>query len=413
MNVSRSGGLAAAAVLALGIGGAGLLTTMRGDAVFEMLTADVPTVPASVTWTRASEAFCPGGTDNAAGTWVSSNTPCTNDYGAGIWESRTNQLTRSQEIDNAAWSKEGVTATANQTAAPDGTTTADLITASAGSSIHRYYACGDSVTSGTSSTFSVYLKAGTALYATVNHTGVSGAAAAATVNMATGAIQACFGVGSSCVSTAAGNGWYRIALTFLPTSSGGECPVVQLCTTPGVNCGFSTSWTAAGTETLFVWGHQTEKDKSFATPYIRTTGTAVTRAADVASLSTPTEVTDADGCSSATVFAKSPASGQRLFGFGSTNRLALSSTTAAHFYDSTNTTTATALSTVAGRQVATRGSWIGTTAGAYHDAQTGTGTYDGALLGATTYLGSDGSGNFLNGYLENIKLDNSSNGCGI
>lgn len=45
---------------------------------------------------------------------------------------RPNRCLRSQEFDNAAWVKTNVAVTANDAAAPDGTTTADLLTATAG-----------------------------------------------------------------------------------------------------------------------------------------------------------------------------------------------------------------------------------------------------------------------------------------
>ena len=45
-----------------------------------------------------------------------------------IEEQRTNLLLRSEEFDNASWAKTNATITVNATTAPDGTTTADLIT---------------------------------------------------------------------------------------------------------------------------------------------------------------------------------------------------------------------------------------------------------------------------------------------
>ncbi len=49
-----------------------------------------------------------------------------------IEEARENLLLRSEEFDNAYWSKNGTSVTANQAVAPDGTTTADLFTADDG-----------------------------------------------------------------------------------------------------------------------------------------------------------------------------------------------------------------------------------------------------------------------------------------
>jgi hypothetical protein len=77
------------------------------------------------------------------------------------------------------------------------------------------------------------------------------------------------------------NDWIRIWA--VGTTSGTDGPTVGMG--PDATTFNITNWTAAGTEEIYAWGLQYEDDKSFPTSYIPTTGSTVTRAADVASIS--------------------------------------------------------------------------------------------------------------------------------
>ena len=77
-----------------------------------------------------------------------------------IEESRTNQFPYSSEFDNGAWNTSNSNATANQITAPDGTTSADKITADATATEVRYINDDTSITSGNVYTQSVFAKAG-------------------------------------------------------------------------------------------------------------------------------------------------------------------------------------------------------------------------------------------------------------
>ena len=75
-----------------------------------------------------------------------------------------NLLTFTQEFDNAAWGKTAATVTANTTTAPDGTSTADTLSADGTSSSHAVI---QAVSSGFARCSSVYLKAGTNNFAQI------------------------------------------------------------------------------------------------------------------------------------------------------------------------------------------------------------------------------------------------------
>ena len=73
------------------------------------------------------------------------------------------------------------------------------------------------------------------------------------------------------------NGWVRIWATGTTTGSNGfTLQLAENATTFTLQ-----SWTADGTEAIYVWGGQLEDDASFPTSLILTDGSAVTRAADV------------------------------------------------------------------------------------------------------------------------------------
>ena len=189
-----------------------------------------------------------------------------------VEEARTNLLLRSEEFDNATWVKTNATVTANATNAPDGTTTADRVTITGNSIGVRQ------TSSATASTqvrsFYVKIDSGVRFFQILTDGSVN---AFANFDLLLGVI----GTKGSSVSdhtiTAVGNDWYRIAMVSTDAIANSTyCSPVT-----SASAGWSTG---ASSGSFFIWGAQLETG-AFATSYIPTIASTVTRSADVATIS--------------------------------------------------------------------------------------------------------------------------------
>jgi hypothetical protein len=190
-----------------------------------------------------------------------------------VEEQRTNLLTYSEQFDNAAWVKSGTTVTANAAAAPNGTVTADLVTANTSSSFGFLYS--NNIASGVFTT-SVYAKQGTQRY--IQFLSTATTAYWANFDLQDGLAYA-GGTTSSVSIVSVGNGWYRCSLSV--TDSNSNQPTIGFVTS--LNSARAPSTTL--TTNCYLWGAQLEAG-SFATSYIPTIASTVTRSADVASVNT-------------------------------------------------------------------------------------------------------------------------------
>lgn len=238
-----------------------------------------------VTFTRTTGASNPATYVNSSGiVAAATNNQPRFDYdpvtlackGLLIEESRTNLCTYSEDQTNAAWLKNACSVSANAITAPDGTLTADKLVEASTTATHLSQntitvAVGTDVYA-----ISGFLKAGerTTARLGLNHSGAPYYAFDVAVDLTTGVLtpNAAGGAVNSYSSINMGNGWWYITVAGYTNTTGTHNPRVTIGT---------GSYTGNGSSGIYVWGLQVEK-AAFATSYIPTTTTALTRNADVA-----------------------------------------------------------------------------------------------------------------------------------
>ena len=199
-----------------------------------------------------------------------------------IEEQRTNVLLYSEQFENAYWQvKSNLSVTTNTVVSPDGILDGDKLVESTASGQH-WIGVGttDTITSGVAYTLSLYAKQAERGYVHLQgDTGSGRLGSGVTFNLTDGTVFS-VPVGSTATITSVGNGWYRCAVTSTASSTGTAYPYFGLRQN---SAPATASYTGDGYSGLFIWGAQFETG-AFATSYIPTVASQVTRAADSASM---------------------------------------------------------------------------------------------------------------------------------
>jgi len=163
-----------------------------------------------------------------------------------VLRARYNLLTYSEQFNNSTWSKGNVTVSANAAAAPDGTTTADLLYPSSSGTFRWTYQALSSASA--VYTRSVYAKAQNKSIVYIDPTGAG--TVFAYFNLSSGTVGT-VSAGYTATITAVGSGWYRCTMTNSTATTFSFSGVYGVADADG-----SPTVTANGTDGIYIWGGQ-------------------------------------------------------------------------------------------------------------------------------------------------------------
>lgn len=187
-----------------------------------------------------------------------------------IEPARANTITFTESVDNAAFTKNATTVTANAGTAPDGKATMDRIVETSASAEHNVLQATGSFTANTRQSFSVFVKASGRSHGRfyiVNGSDIVGARFDLTTGtVATNTSGAGALTHSRIVKLA--DDVYRLEVTGIVNASSTSANLILQLDTAG----FSGSYAGNSALGLFAWGFQFEADAPFSTSYVARTG---------------------------------------------------------------------------------------------------------------------------------------------
>ena len=202
--------------------------------------------------------------------------------------SRTNLITYSEDFSNAFWTKSGASVTSGFVS-PDGTANAYKLVEDSANSTHFSYSPNLTVSNGATLTTSIFVKsAGRDWFLLQESTTDYG------YYFNNGQVGSAFGSPLSYKIDELANGWYKYSITTVTPNTNGRLKL-QLAESDGV-----ISYQGDGVSGVYIFGAQLEQG-SYATSYIPTSGSAVTRVADDCSQTVPDGVI---GQTEGTIYAK-------------------------------------------------------------------------------------------------------------
>jgi len=165
---------------------------------------------------------------------------------------RVNLLTKTEQFDDAAWTKTNATAVATSaTNDPLGGTTAEVFTANVGTGSVTDIFQNATLLNSTSYKAVIYVKKNTHDFVQIRHyTAVGGATRYANFNVASGVLGT-VGANATAAITDAGNGWWLCQLTATVTGTAGGFDFYLI---PNATAASAPSWTRLGTESVYIWG---------------------------------------------------------------------------------------------------------------------------------------------------------------
>ena len=165
-----------------------------------------------------------------------------------VLSARYNLLTKTEQFDDAVWTKTNATVTPNAVVAPDGDLTAYLLIETTATSQHLLRRTNTpTLTAGATYAYSVFAKSGNRNLALQLFRDAS--AAQAIFNLSTGAVHS-ISTGTASIQ-AVGNGWYRCSVVGTVSAGASTASFVDISILDG---SFNFSYTGDGTSGIYIWG---------------------------------------------------------------------------------------------------------------------------------------------------------------